>query len=252
MRAVLTYHSVDSSGSPVSLDEATFERHVAFLASSRVRVVGLAELLDLADEENALAVTFDDGFANFATAAWPHLRDAGLPVTLFLVSRCMGGTNSWGGRAQPGIPELPLMDWDTAGRLADEGVTLGAHSRTHPHLDGAAADVLVDEVAGCKADIAAETGTTPWAFCYPYGDHDGATIAATRREYGAACTTELRVLETRDDVHALPRLDAFYLQRPGRLEGYGTRPFHRHVRFRALLRDVRARAARTLDRRSRP
>ena len=41
MKAILTYHSVDETGSVISIDERSFRRHVAWLASSAVRVVPL-------------------------------------------------------------------------------------------------------------------------------------------------------------------------------------------------------------------
>jgi peptidoglycan/xylan/chitin deacetylase (PgdA/CDA1 family) len=246
VRAILTYHSVDPSGSPVSVAEETFARHVRFLAAGDVRVVPLGDLTGGGDAEDAVALTFDDGFANFATTAWPLLRGAGLPATVYLVTEHVGGDNSWGGRAQPGIPELPLMDWDAVGRLAEEGVDFGAHSRTHPHLPGLDAARLEDEVLGCRERIAKATGRAPSSFCYPYGDVDERAVAAVRAAYATACTTELRWLRPGDDAHRLPRLDAFYLQAPGRLEAYGSRPFARHVTFRALLRRVRAGARRAL------
>ena len=37
MKAILTYHSIDESGSVISIPEATFRRHVAWLAAGRVR-----------------------------------------------------------------------------------------------------------------------------------------------------------------------------------------------------------------------
>ena len=44
MRAILTYHSIDSSGSPISLSEEAFRAHVRFFGSGRVAVVPLADL----------------------------------------------------------------------------------------------------------------------------------------------------------------------------------------------------------------
>ena len=57
-----------------------------------------------------MAVTFDDGFLN-GREAIEQLRAHGLPVSLFIVSSCVGGTNAWGGKAQRGIPTLPLLGW---------------------------------------------------------------------------------------------------------------------------------------------
>ena len=97
MRAILTYHSIDSSGSPISIDAQSFQRHVDFLASSKLKVVPLSEIVS-DSVEDALAITFDDGVVNFAAQAWPRLRDRGLPATLFVVTGRVGKDNAWGGR----------------------------------------------------------------------------------------------------------------------------------------------------------
>jgi peptidoglycan/xylan/chitin deacetylase (PgdA/CDA1 family) len=239
MHAILTYHSIDDSGSPVSVDEAAFRRHVTWLASGAVRVVRLGELPDLAPEVDAVALTFDDGFANFADRAWPLLKAHALPVTVFVVSEHVGRTNLWGGREAPGIPVLPLLAWDALGRLAGEGVTLGAHGRSHADLGPLRGEALADETAGAAERIAAETGRRPEAFAYPYGHWSPAAVAAVGRSYRWGCTTEHRLLAAREVPHRLPRLDAFYFRRSG-LDGWGSAGFRTGVRIRGALRRIRA------------
>jgi len=241
VRAILTYHSVDASGSPISIDEAAFRRHAAFLASGNVQVVALEELLRLDARASAVAITFDDGFVNFGDTAWPLLRDRGIPVTLFVVSARAGGTNDWGGRAAAGILGLPLLGWDRLARLAEDGVTLGAHSRTHPDLRDLDDRALADELDGSAVEVAARTGTRPATFAYPYGRLNPRVRAAAGRVYRLACTTELRSLAASDDPLQLPRLDAFYLRAPGHLEAWGTPAFTRRLRLRSLARTVRER-----------
>jgi peptidoglycan/xylan/chitin deacetylase (PgdA/CDA1 family) len=238
VRAILTYHSIDDSGSPVSVSEPAFRRHVAWLASGAVRVVGLEEIAALPREADAAALTFDDGFVNFAERAWPVLRAHMLPVTLFVVTDAAGGTNAWGGRAEPGIPTLPLLGWDALARLASEGVTLGAHGRTHADLRTLSGAALEDEVAGAAERVAVRTGRRPAAFAYPYGGMSAAAVAAAARSYRLACTTEHRTLPTSVDPLLLPRLDAFYFRRGG-LERWGTVGFRARVRARGALRRLR-------------
>ena len=167
MRAILTYHSIDPSGSAISVSTEQFDAHVRFLAASAISVVPLTELR--AASGDAVALTFDDGFENFATEAWPRLRDAGLPATLFVVSERVGSDNTWGEAPQAGIPILPLLGWDDLGRLADEGVELGGHSRTHPHLEELSAEALADEVDGCREDLRTRCGVESSTFAYPFG-----------------------------------------------------------------------------------
>lgn len=243
MRAILTYHSIDDSGSPISIDEAGFRRHVEWLASGAVRVLPLDHILtpgsDRVDEteRDAVALTFDDGLRSVERIALPLLRDHGLPATVFLVSGAMGGTNAWGGNADPRVPQLPVMDWNGARRLADAGIVLGAHSRTHSHLSRLSADAIEDEVLHSCERIREEVGTRVTGFAYPYGDADDRVRATVARHCELACGTELRWLRDGEDPHWLPRLDAYYLRGRGRLEAWGS------ARFRLVL-DVQGRARR--------
>ena len=167
MKAILTYHSIDSSGSPVSCDPESFERHLCFYSSGRVRVTTLTDLVSLPDDADAIAITFDDAFVNFGEYAAPRLLDRGLPVTAFVVSDHVGGTNAWGGSAERGIPHLPLLAWPRLRALSASGVDLGAHTRTHCDLERVEDDRLEDEVRGCADVMAQETGIRPDTFAYP-------------------------------------------------------------------------------------
>ncbi len=229
-------------GRPCRWRKGAFRRHVEWLASGAVRVVDLSALSGLDASEEAVALTFDDGFANFADRAWPLLRDRGLPVTVFVVTDRVGETNAWGGRDEPGIPTLPLLSWDGLAALAAEGVTLGAHSRTHRDLRSLEGGALEDEVAGAGERIEKNTGRRPDTFAYPYGHWSPAAVAAVVRSYRAACTTEHRVFGQREDPSRLPRLDTYYFRRGG-LEGWGSAGFRTRVGIRRALRRMRALAA---------
>lgn len=240
MRAILTYHSLDPSGSPISVSPDEFRRQVEWLASGRVRVVPLPDLLRLPPSAHAVALTFDDGFRNFGEIAGPLLRDYSLPATLFVVAGHAGGTNAWGGRPDPRVPTLPLLDWAELGRLAEQGVRLGGHTRTHPHLTRVAAAQLEDELRGAAETILAETGRGPEEFAYPFGDVNPAVAAAVRQVYALGCTTELRWVRPAEDRVLLPRLDMYYLRAPGALEGWGTRSFAGGIWVRGQARRIKA------------
>jgi peptidoglycan/xylan/chitin deacetylase (PgdA/CDA1 family) len=209
-----------------------------------VRVVTVPELLHTPPDVDAVALTFDDGLRSFGDVAAPLLAEHGLPVTLFVVSDRAGATSAWPDaptRRGPTVPTFPLLDWPALRRLADGGggVELGAHTRTHRDLTRLRGADLAEEVDGCAARIAAETGRRPAAFAYPYGAYDAASVAAVARAYAWACTTDLRAVATDDRPHLLPRLDAYYLRAPGALEAWGTGAFRRRLWLRAGARRVR-------------
>ena len=75
-----------------------------------------------------------------------------------------------------------VLGWDELRRLREEGVTLGAHSQSHPRLDQIPLDRAVDEVVGSIADLRAEVGEAPPAVAFPRRRlHERAVRAPGRR-----------------------------------------------------------------------
>jgi peptidoglycan/xylan/chitin deacetylase (PgdA/CDA1 family) len=245
--AVLTYHSIDSTGSPISVSPEEFRRHVAWLSSGRVRVVPLGDIPRMAPESEAIALTFDDAFVNFGELAAPMLRDHGLPATVFVVTEHAGRTNEWGGVAEAGIPTLPLLDWDALGTLAQAGIEIGAHTKHHPKLGLVSPDVITDEVVGSADAIEQHLGTRPTTFAYPYGSVSDRAATAVRDAFDVGCSTVLSAIGEDDDRAQLPRIDMFYLREPGRLESWGTPAFRRRLWLRAQARRVRQYVASARD-----
>jgi peptidoglycan/xylan/chitin deacetylase (PgdA/CDA1 family) len=239
MRAILTYHSIDDSGSVISVSEAAFARHVEWLASGRVRVTTVDELLRLPESADAVAVTFDDGCVSFGKIAAQRLAAHGLPSTLFVVTDRVGTTNAWNGVVARGIPELRLLDWTALTRLMQQGVALASHTRTHPALPKLRGEALAEEIVGAADAIERHTGRRPTGFAYPYGavsDEAAAVVAAT---YSWGCTTELRGLSAAEDRSRLPRLDMYYFRQPGALERWGTTRFNNYVKLRSRVRRMK-------------
>jgi peptidoglycan/xylan/chitin deacetylase (PgdA/CDA1 family) len=205
-----------------------------------VRVVGLEALLDGRDLSPAVALTFDDGFSNFATEAAPLLLGHGLPVTLFVVSGQVGGDNRWRGRGDAGVPVLPLLDWDELGRLREAGVSLAAHSRTHPRLTRLDASALEAELVLGAEEMHQRLGERPVGLAYPYGDVNNTVAAVAARHYDWACTVEFRHLGSSERPHLLPRIDAWYFRDATRLARWGSADFRAWVWGRKQARRVRA------------
>jgi peptidoglycan/xylan/chitin deacetylase (PgdA/CDA1 family) len=235
MRAVLTFHSIDGSGSVISIDPVEFRRQLEWLAGSRVKVVSLDRLAS--ETGDSVALTFDDAFANFATEAWPVLESLGLPATVFVPTGHVGGTNAW--ESGGPLPVLPLMDWATLGRLVDSGLELGSHGVTHADLRRVSDAELVDELEASGTMLRDKTGFRATMLAYPYGAVDDRSADATRSRYAMAFTTEFRDVGGVEDAGRMPRLDACYFRRPGLLEQFGTEWFRRFVARRRGLRRIR-------------
>ncbi len=239
MKAILMYHSIDASGSPISVERREFERHVRWLTDGPVRVLDVAGLLRDDLPGDAVALTFDDALASFGDVAWPILRHHALPVTVFVPTDHVGASNSWN-PARLGIPAQPLMDWPALRRALGEGVCLAAHTRTHPSLPALPPAVMEDEIVRGAERLRQETGRRLGGFAYPFGHWNARVLAVVRAHFDWACTTELRALRAPEDPHLLPRVDAYYLRRGGRLERLGSRRIAAELGARRVVRRLRA------------
>jgi peptidoglycan/xylan/chitin deacetylase (PgdA/CDA1 family) len=206
--AILAYHSLDPSGSVISVAPDVFRRQMEWLAGSGIPVVPLAEIRN---RPGAVALTFDDAFANVYEHALPVLARHGFPSTVFVVAGRAGDRNRW---AQPvtGIPELELMGWNDLMSAAAAGVTLGAHTVTHPFLTTLDDTDLEREMAACRAAIEDRTGRSAESFAYPYGDVDPRVRAAAARHFRLACGTRLAFVRAEADPLDLPRIDVYYVR----------------------------------------
>lgn len=226
------------------MSPSRFAQDIDALLARDIPVLPVEDLLLLPAESSAVALTFDDGFCNFETHAWPLLKRHALPVTLFVPTRCVGASNVWDTIPGGHMPPLPILDWEALTKLAHDGVTIGAHSRTHADLRRLNRHQLEDEVAGSVDDIEQAIGRRPAAFAYPYGYHNEDVIHATRAVCQWACTTLLSPLSadvmTIHDPFRLPRLDAYFLQGPAALQRYGSPVFGAYLALRAGIRRMRA------------
>lgn len=96
---IFLYHSVDDSGSFLSVSPAKFRAQMTAVKRSRRRVLTLAQAAVAAQKgdplSDAVAISFDDAYQSVADNAWPVLRDLGMSATVYCVSALMGGRAAW-------------------------------------------------------------------------------------------------------------------------------------------------------------
>jgi len=233
--AILTYHSLDDSGSVISTPPEQFRRQMEFLASSTIPVVPLDEA---PRRPNCVAITFDDGYRNLLDHAIPLLDRLRLPATIFVVSGYCGGSNNW--PSQPsGVPGLALMDWRDLASLPP-WISIGAHSVTHPRLTALPEAECERELRDCQDQIERHLGKRTRWLAYPYGSRSASVMAAAGRHFDLAVGTALRFVSSQSGVFDLPRIDAYYLRGGFTLERLFRPSGALYIGFRGALRYVRS------------
>jgi peptidoglycan/xylan/chitin deacetylase (PgdA/CDA1 family) len=238
--AILTYHSIDDSGSVISMPPATFRRHMDYLAASGIPIVPLDQVLT---RPGSVAITFDDGFANLIDHAVPILAQHDFPATIFLVSGYCGRQNNWPGQSYSKASVLPLMSWDQAAALPPF-ITLGAHTVNHPNLARLAPDECERELRECRDQIGQFLGHAPCWLAYPYGATSHLIQQIARRYFNLAVGTTLNFLPDHPNVMNLPRIDTFYLRDSFQIDRLFTPAGNAYIGLRNLLRQLRQFASR--------
>src|SRR5579864_948607 len=163
--AILTYHSLDDSGSVISISPSSFRGQMEFLARSGIPVVPLEKIQNARE---SIALTFDDGFQNFIQHALPVLEQHAFPATIFVVSGYCGRRNNWPGQTAGAAPDLPLLSWDELSALPPS-ISIGAHTATHQNLRHLPAQRRESELRECRAEIEQRLGRRVRSLAYPYG-----------------------------------------------------------------------------------
>jgi len=87
-------------------------------------------------------------------------------------------------------PDHGVLTWSELRRLSSEGVTLAAHTRTHPLLNRVSPARARAEVIESVEDLEREVGPVPPVFAYPGGAFNEEVVTMLRREgFSLAFTT---------------------------------------------------------------
>ena len=273
--SILIYHRVPCEPDPLQpelADARLFARHMRWLgrffnvlalpeAAARLRAGTLPP--------RAVAITFDDGYADNAEVALPILQELGLPATFFIATGFLDGGRMWndtvietvrrwpgpslavpgldlepvrvGGlqerraalrRLLPAIKYLepdrreavctalaesveaplprPMMRSVQVRELARAGMTIGAHTRSHPILTRLSAGDARRELEGSRVDLEAITGARVTSLAYPNGkpgrDYTGEHVELARQlGFTVAVTTAMGTAGPASDPLQLPR-----------------------------------------------
>lgn len=204
---VLCYHAVSDSPSAwiadMTVTARQFADHLRTLADlGRVPVAPTAVADALgggpALPAGAVAITFDDGFAEVATQAAPLLLDAGVPAAVYVTTGVLGGTSPGGDR---------MLTWSQVCELAAVGFEIGGHTHLHHQLDTVPTAVAFTDVRECRDRLQDRLGHPVAGFAYPHG-YSTRTIRRMVRDLGFTHAYAVRnsVSTDRDDRYAISRL----------------------------------------------
>ncbi|MBX9634918.1 MAG: polysaccharide deacetylase family protein [Magnetospirillum sp.] len=198
---VLTYNRFGDNRIPAAntrLDQ--LDAHIAELTSGGYAVLPLPVILDAVQTgkplpDKAVAITIDNARASVLTLAWPRLKAANLPFTLFVVTD----------EADRGSADT--MGWDALREItASPLVTIGSQGAGHPHMPALTATAVAEDMARARSRFEAELGKIPDLFAWPYGEMSREAAQAAREAgFKAAFGQHSGAVWGKSDLFFLPR-----------------------------------------------
>ncbi len=237
MRAILTFHSIDASGSVLSFNEQLFDALLANLKKKAIPVYELDSLLSN-DVKTGVAITFDDGMKSVYQNALPILKKHEAPAHLFLPTGIIDGDHQITKDLTTPLP-YEILDWKEVEALHSAGVRIESHTHTHPDIRLLTVEQIAEECGKADEIIHSRLGRRPRYFAYPFGYHNRRARDIVRARYSGSVTTELRKLGADEDKAALPRLDAYYLRSGVRIRLIDSPLMHAYLSLRNSLRTLK-------------
>jgi peptidoglycan/xylan/chitin deacetylase (PgdA/CDA1 family) len=177
------------------------------LGYSSFSVQNLAAYLNLQKNlpSKSVVITFDDGYEDNYTHAYPILKETGMIGNIFLVTGRIGGANVWDQE------KIALLNEAQIKEMHEGGVVFGSHTVNHVDLSQAPEDQIREELAASKKKLEEITSRTDVVLCYPYGRFNE-TVKRLARDAGYLCALAVDagpVEKQGSDLFELRRMQIF-------------------------------------------
>lgn len=207
---VLMYHHITDvlGGTPLPKLRVTpkaFAAQLDFLQKHGYHTITLSQAMAPNPPKKSVVISFDDGYQNFYTEAWPLLKKRDMTATVFLVTGALDGDNYWD--LPKGEPLERVLTRTQVKELDAAGIEFGGHSHHHQDLTQLDERGLRREITGCQKVLSDLLGRSCRVFSYPYGLHnESAREAVARAGFTASCVTQPGVINGNTDPMTVPRI----------------------------------------------
>jgi peptidoglycan/xylan/chitin deacetylase (PgdA/CDA1 family) len=197
---IIMYHRFGESEYPsTNIRLEQLDAHIKELKSGPYTVLPVIDIIEKLKAKESLpdrtvGITIDDAYRSTYTEAWPRLKAAGLPFTVFIsTAHVDNGSNRH-------------LTWDLIREMHATGVDFGHHTVSHLHMPQASTTTIEQELIIANQRFEKELDLKPKLFAYPYGEASS-TVQNIIKSNGftAAFGQHSGVVDIAGDFSYLPR-----------------------------------------------
>lgn len=170
---ILMYHSIAyEKGNDVRIPKEKFREQMKFLKDNGYTSLTLDEVNDLFTSnfpvpKKSVVITFDDGYVDNYTNAFPILKEFGIKATIFVIT-------DWADKLPQFMTISQLREMD------ENGIDIEAHTQIHDQLDKLTYEEQLKTLKGSKEFLEKNLNKRVSFMAYPFGKYNSTTIKATR------------------------------------------------------------------------
>lgn len=199
---VLNYHMVNPMVISLAIDPTDFEWQMKYLVDHGYHTISTDELYDFMEGKGALPdrpvlITFDDGYVDNYTNAYPILKKYNLKATIFIVTGFVSSRKGY-------------LTWDQLREMEQHGIMAQSHTVTHAPLPELPDERIREELVESKRTAEAELGHPIDFIAYPTGAHDLHIVSIAKAAgYRGGFTVKYGNVDRSSNVYAMERVPVF-------------------------------------------
>lgn len=168
---ILCYHTINKKG---KITPEIFEENLLSLKKKNYSPASLDDIFNYIGgkkelPERTVHLTFDDGYRDNYSEAFPILKKFNFKATVFLITSRVG--------------MLGYLNWQQIKEMESSGIfSFESHSHTHPRHSTTqpTKEELVNDLLISKKIIKENLKKETKHFCYPYGEYDDLYVSALK------------------------------------------------------------------------
>jgi len=195
------YHRFGDSRYPTTnVSVKDFESHLEFLIKNEFQILTFSDAISYLQSSKPVkrtaVITIDDGYKSFFKNGLPLLEKLGVPATLFINTKTVGGND--------------YMNWEELKTASKSKVEIGNHTHSHDYFLNAPSSsrykVFKEEIELSQSLILQHMQLEPKVFSFPYGEFDLEMKNIVKGAgFKAAAAQNSGVIYTGSDIYKCPR-----------------------------------------------
>lgn len=199
---VLNYHMVNRMFISLAIDPEDFDWQMKYLVDHGYHTISPEELYAFLEGKGTLPdrpvlITFDDGYVDNYTNAYPILKKYNLKATIFIVTGFVSERKGY-------------LTWDQLREMEQHGITAQSHTVTHAPLPELSDERIREELVVSKQQAEVELGHLIEFIAYPTGVHDLHIVGIAKEAgYKGGFTVKYGNVDRSSNVYAMERVPVF-------------------------------------------